>query len=398
MITTSFVIRTAVQLWSVLISELYVLVFQGVFGGAPVSSATLLGVPRADGPPVFADPACRSAGGCTRTFRSSSSDAASALQPDSNPQSPSADNTGTQPRRTSDPLCGGGGATASGQDAGGLAEHVEIVISFDPHDNTASMSSVNSSGSTGSTVRLPAGCGLAPPPILSTNYWSSSATSLCHFPTTAFASSAAADSKPPVLTQSVSSCSLNPPAALLKPSLISNTPYISRHLSASASMTDRHQPAGPPRKSKSERVRTKRAPVVVDERQQSSLDDSDDEELSGGGVCGGSMFRASRGSESTPLLTQHARGRRVDVPSSLICCTPPRHRHVARPTPPMSPLVTATPPLSASSPTDADVAEFCAPAARPKRSLHASLHRRSRRAALINAKHEKWQSIELPDT
>jgi len=354
-----------------------VLVVQGVF--APNSSATLLGVPRADGPPVFADPAYRGTG-CTRTFRSSSSDAASALQPDSNPQSPSADSSGAQPRRTSDPLCGGG-AASSGQDAAGLAEHVEIVISLDPHDNTASLSSVNSSGSTGST----AGCGLAPPPILSTNYWSS-ATSLCHFPTTKFASSATANSKPSALSQSVSACSLNPPSALLKPSLISNTLY-SRQLS------DRQLSS--PRSTLSERV-VARQPRQ-DERRQSSPEESDDDE-SAGSVCSGSMFRTNRGSESTPLLTQQARGRRVDVPSSLICCTPPRHRHVPRPNPPISPLAAVTPPLSANSPTDVDVAEFCAPATRPKRTRHASLHRRSRRAALINAKHERWQSIDLPDT
>ena len=357
---------------------------QGLFVGEPSSSATLLGVPRADCLPVFADPACRSAG-CTRAFRSSSSDAASALQPDSNPQSPSADNSAAQPRRTSDPLCSGGG-----QDAAGLAEHVEIVISLDPHDNTASLSSVNSSGSTGSSAKLPAGCGLAPPPILSPYYWSS-ASSLCQFPTTKFASSATADSKPSVLPQSVSSCSLNPPAPLLKPSLISNTPF-SRQLSAS--LSDRQTSSL--RKSLSERVRARR--LHEDDRHQLSLEESDDEEVGGGGVSSGFMFRANRGSESTPLLTQHVRGRRVDVPSSLICCTPPRHRHVHRPNPPMSPLAVATPPLSANSPTDNDVAEFCAPAARPKRTHHASLHRRSRRAALINAKHERWQSIDLPDT
>jgi len=83
-----------------------------MFGGAASSSATLLGVPRTDGPPlpVFSDPGCRAAAaGCAgqRTVRSSSSDATSALQPpDSNPQSPSADNSSAQPRRTSDPLGG----------------------------------------------------------------------------------------------------------------------------------------------------------------------------------------------------------------------------------------------------------------------------------------------------
>jgi len=364
---------------------LFVLLLQGVFGGQPGSSAALLGVPRTDCLPVFPDQTCR-ATGCTRTFRSSSSDAASALQPDSNPQSPSADNSTAQPRRTSDPLCAGG-AAASGQDAAGHAEHVEIVISFDPHDTAASMSSVNSSACGGSTAKLPAGYGLAPPPILSPNYWSS-ARSLCHFPTTNLAFSAAVDSNPSALSQSVSSHSLNPPSALLKPSLLSNTPY-SRQFSAS--MSDRHQSSPPT--SSSESVRPRRVPV--DEWRQSSADDSDDD-LSD--VCGGSEFRADRGSESAPLLTHPARGRRVDVPSSLICCTPPRHRRVPRPALPLSPLAVVTPPLSANSPTHTDVALFCAPAARPKRTRHASLHRRSRKTALMSIKREKWQSIDVPDT
>ena len=355
------------------------LAIQGVFGG---SSAALLGVPRADGLPVFADQTCRSAG-CTRTFRSSSSDAASSLQPDSNPQSPSAETSAAQPRRTSDPLCGGGAT----QDSAGRADHVEIVISYDPHDTAASLSSVNSAGSGGSTVKLPAGSGLAPPPILSPNY-QSPATSLYHFPTTKFASSTIAISSPSVLAQSVSSCSLNPPPSpLLKPSLLSNTPY-SRQLSAS--LSDRYQ-SNPPM-SLSESVRARWAHAKC---RQSSPEDSDDDDE---GAGHGSVFRADRGSESTPLLTQQVRGRRVDVPSSLICCTPPRHRHGPRPIRSPSPLAIATPPRSASSPTDVDVAEFCAPAARPKHTRHASLHRRSRRAALMNTKREQWQSIDLPDT
>lgn len=361
---------------------------QGVFGGPPGSSGALLGVPRADGPPVFVDQTCRG----TRTFRSSSSDAASALQPDSNPQSPSADDSTIQPRRTSDPLCSGG-ASVPGQDATGRPEHVEIVISFDPHDTAASLTSVNSSLSGGSTAKLSAGCGLAPPPILSPAYWSS-ATSLCHFPTTKFASSTAVDSNPPVLSQSASSCSLNPQSALLKPSLLSNTPY-SRQLSAS--VTDRYQ--SNPQQSSSQHVRARR--LASDERRQSSSEESDDDdEGGGGGLCSRprSVFRTDRGSESTPLLTQQVRGRLVDVPSSLICCTPPRHRHVHRPNLSPSPLAGVTPPRTANSPTNVDVAEFCTPAARTKRTRHASLRRRSRRSALMNAKHDKWQSIDLPDT
>ena len=213
-----------------------------MFGGAASSSATLLGVPRTDGPPlpVFSDPGCRAAAaGCAgqRTVRSSSSDATSALQPpDSNPQSPSADNSSAQPRRTSDPLCGGGAAaavaatSASAQDAG-AAEHVEIVISYDPHDNiAASLSSMNSIGSAGSSAKLApasaAGCGLAPPPILSPNFWSS-ATSLCQFPLPTSPNLASSSSSvSSVLPQSISACSLNPPpaaaaaAALLSPSLM----------------------------------------------------------------------------------------------------------------------------------------------------------------------------------
>jgi len=371
-----------------------VMVTQGVFGGPPGSSAALLGVPRADGLQAFASQTCR-ATGCTRTVRSSSSDAASTLQPDSNPQSPSADDSATQPRRTSDPLCSGG-AASSGQDGAGLAENVEIVISFDPHDPAASLSSVNSSGSGGSTAKLQAGCALVPPPILSPNYWSS-ATSLHHFPTTKFASSsAAADSNPSVLPQSASSCSLNPPPAFLKPSLLSNTPF-SRQLSASVS--ERHKSTSST--SSSERVFTRHVPA--DEYPQSSPvesdDDDDDDGGGGGGGYGGSVFRADRGSESTPLLTQQVRGKRVDAPSSLICCTPPRHRRAPRHNLPPSPLACVTPPQSVTSPTDIDVAEFCAPAARPKRTRHASLHRRrSRKAALFSLRHEKWQSTDLPDT
>ena len=365
---------------------------QGVFGGPPGSSAALLGVPRADGLQAFANQTCR-ATGCTRTVRSSSSDAASALQPDSNPQSPSADDSGAQPRRTSDPLCGGG-AAASGQDAAGLAENVEIVISFDPHDPAASLSSVNSSGSGGSTAKLPAGCALAPPPILSPNYWSS-ATSLHHFPTTKFASSAALGSNPSALPQSASSCSLNPPPTLLKPSLLSNTPF-SRQLSASVS--DRHQSTSST--SSSERVLARHVPV--DECRQSppiESDDDDEEDSGGGGSCSGSVFRADRGSESTPLLTQQGRGRRVDTPTSLICCTPPRHRRAPRHNLPPSPLACVTPPQSVTSPTNIDVAAFCAPAALTKRTRHASLHRRrSRKSALMSLRHEKWQSTDLPNT
>ena len=374
------------------------LVMQAAFGGPAGGSVALLGVPRTDNTAVYTDQTCR-ATGCTRTFRSSSSDAASALQPDSNPQSPSSDATGAQPRRTSDP-----GAAGSGNGAGGGdAEHVEIVVSFDPaHDTAASLTSVNSSGSGGSTMRLPPpGCGLAPPPILSPNYWSS-ASSLCHFPTTAkLTSTPAADStKLPGLSQSVSSCSLNPPppsSSLLKPSLLSNTPF-GRQLSAT-SLFDRHHQLSASTSS-SEFVRGRRSPADECRRRSPPTDSDDDDDNGAGGGCGGSVFWEDRGSESTPLLTQQARaGRRVDVPSSLICCTPPRHRHTPRPHVSLSPLACLTPsPGGSRSSTGVDVAEFCSPAARTSRTRHASLRRRSRKSALVNIKREKWQSIDLLDT
>ena len=345
-------------------------------------------MPRADCQPAFADHQTYRGAGCTRTVRSSSSDAASSLQPDSNPQSPSADDSTAQPRRTSDPICGGAGA-ASGHDGKGHPDHVEIVISFDPHDHAASLSSVNSAGSGGSTAKLPPpGCALTPPPILSPSFWSS-ASSLGHFPTSKFASSAAAVSKSAALSQSVSSCSLNPPSALFNPSsLLSNTAYIRQ---MSASMSDRRQ-FSPPTTSSSSYVCVRRP--AVDDGRQSSVDSNDDD----AGAGDGSVFRADRVSESTPLLTQQVRGRRVDVPASLICCTPPRRRHVP-PRPHRSPSPLAVPPRAANSPTEPGVAEFCAPeVARPARTRHQSLRRRSRRAALISAMRDKWHSIDLPDT
>jgi len=138
----------------------------------------------------------------------------------------------------------------------------------------------------------------------------------------------------------------------------------------------------------------RRAPV--DERRDSSLD-SNDEDSGAGDEW---VFRADRGSESTPLLTQQVRGRRVDTPASLICCTPPRRRYMPRPHRSPSPLAAVVPPHRANSPTDASVAEFCAPEPpRPGRTRHQSLRRRSRRTALINTKRDdKWHSIDLPDT
>jgi len=367
-----------------------------VFSGGPAGTGTLLGVPRADClPPVF-DTTHAAGRGAARTVRSSSSDAAAALQPDSNPQSPSADDSSAQPRRTSDPLCGGAAPAGGGQDpakAAHAAEHVEIVISFDPHDPAASLSSVNSVGSGApSAAKLPPpGYALTPPPILTPSFWSS-ASSLGHFPSTKFASSSssAADLKPSAIPQSVSSCSLNPPssssAAAAAAGLFSASSALlsarSRHISAS--LSDRRQFSAPA-SAEYVCVRPRRRAPAADGR-RSSGDSSDD----------AGEFRADRGSESTPLLSSQVRGRQrgVDVPASLICCTPPRRRYLPRPAH-RSPSPLALPPRAADSPTDAAVAEFCAP-----RTRHQSLRRRrsSRRSALINAKHDKWHSIDLPDT
>jgi len=316
--------------------------------------------------PVFADPTCRS----TRTVRSSSSDATSALQADSNPQSPCGEDSLVQPRRTSDPLCGGGTAV-SGQSSAGHPEQVEIVISLDPD---ASLSSINSAGSAGSTAKLPQGYALAPPPTLPSPLWSS-ASPVYHFQTSKFAPSP--DSDRSELSKSISARSLNPPSTLFNPSPLSNTPH-SRQVVSSECVFAR--------------------PASIDERRQSSTDSEDDDGGGGGVCCTGSMFRADRGSESTLLLAQHARGRRADVPASLICCTPPRHRHAARVHLPPSPLTVATPPASANSPTDFDVDEFYGPEARLPPTRHNSLRRRNRKAALKNARLDKWMTIDVPDT
>jgi hypothetical protein len=176
-------------------------------------------------------------------------------------------------------------------------------------------------------------------------------------------------------------------------------------------------------------------------------DDDDDIEstkVSCGGVSRrpGNGFRLlDRSSESTPLLCHHGGGgsgggnvrhgtgfgmRRVEVPTTLVCCTPPRRR----PSPSEQQLLSAVysaaavlPSPTPSPPTDTDdVIGYCGPAtlddaavverrrrqqqqqqlavARPKGRHGGSLRvrSRSRTAALMNAIHEKSQSIDLADS
>jgi hypothetical protein len=175
------------------------------------------------------------------------------------------------------------------------------------------------------------------------------------------------------------------------------------------------------------------------------FDDDDDAEptkVSCGGVSRrpGNGFRLlDRSSESTPLLCHHGGGgggnarhgagfgtRRVEVPTTLVCCTPPRRR----PSPSEQQLLSAVysaaavlPSPTPSPPTDTDdVIGYCGPAtlddaavverrrrqqqqqqlavARPKSRHGGSLRvrSRSRAAALMNAIHEKSQSIDLADS